>query len=91
MNIVNHRNALKRETLTCDVCGERLRIEGELPGVTYCQVFIIVNQVKLLIMSLSVLRPQSQCMGLRAQMVGDPFWRGRIFLFGEEITHQCRC
>ena len=27
-----------RETLNCEVCGERLRIEGELPGVTYCQV-----------------------------------------------------
>jgi len=34
---IDDAKLLARETLTCDVCGERLRIEGELPGVTYCQ------------------------------------------------------
>ena len=79
-----------RETLTCEICGERLRIEGELPGVTYCQVKPTLRSTCLKCVSLSALRHQSPYTEWKGQMVGDLSLKEKTFLSGEEITHQCR-
>ena len=79
-----------RETLTCEICGERLRIEGELPGVTYCQVKPTLRSTCLKCISHSALRHQSLYTEWKGQMVGDLSLKEKTFLSGEEITHQCR-
>ena len=79
-----------RETLTCEICGERLRIDGELPGVTYCQVKPTLRSTCLKCISHSALRHQSLYTEWKGQMVGDLSLKEKTFLSGEEITHQCR-
>ena len=79
-----------RETLTCEICGERLRIEGELPGVTYCQVKPTLRPKCLKCVSHSALRHQSLYTEGKGQMGGDLSLKEKTFLAGEEITHQCR-
>lgn len=56
-----------------------------VPIITYPEV-----NVQSWYTSFSVLRHRRRYMGLRALTVGDLFWRGKTFWFGEEIIQHCR-